>query len=184
MNIEESPGEVIRMDPNDGPWYIRDHLSAADAIQAVKDWHEDELGDDAPELGPCQHHWGRWYPARADDGHDHDCTWHHRATAAPGWSPVTVVWEASDWQAREESRAAEHSMRAEVRRRWPTAEIESCAAWHWKCRAQSWVRLRWPMEQIRATLRPWDRWQGYVEPLSWRLPRVALCERAARLGLL
>ena len=161
MNLQETHGEVVEMDPLGPPWYVRGHVTAEEALLAVSERSaeegEDDEGDEAPNLGPCEHVWGRWAPARFEDGHDEPWTWETRRDRLPGWARVTRVWSAKDWQDREESRAVERRVRLAARRLWPNCDVRSVVAWPWRDRRLVSAQIVFPRHGIRLVWRPWGQ---------------------------
>jgi hypothetical protein len=184
VRLVEPRGTVVEMHPPGDPgYYVRGHLSTEEATAAVvRRLAEDDGG--CPALGPCEHLWGRWAAAGPEDGPGEDApVWHVRDDRRPGYARVTLVWEADAWRRREESRAVEARVRSDAARRWPGCEVRHVSAWPWAERRHVSAEIIMPGHAVRLRWRPWSAVGSVVEALDWRLPRVALREAAARLGL-
>jgi hypothetical protein len=174
-------GEVIDLDPQGEPhYYIRGHVSAEAAAEAIADWWEEQCEAPFPGIGPIAHGWARWRPAQEgdigiEDHHTH--VWQTRGTPAPGWARVTEVWDLGEWRRREEERAVEYAARQMVRRKWPRAQIVWVSGRTWARREDARVDFRlggldvkwWPWRRgknMSIQPAPGDQWVSEVALLT------------------
>lgn len=161
-------GEVLRLDDNNGEWFVYGHLTYDEAVTSVLAWWHDYEGDWSPRLAPVAwHRHYRWVPAIGD-------SYMHlnRSDRGCGAMPITEIWLWSLWRDMEEMRAVRVYLRSRCLRMYPGAEIVSIYAFPWRGLRDCQVRFRVP--RTGRNTHTWDLGKRCVHlgrETGWRMPR-------------